>query len=83
MGALGNLNEEARKIFSADTNIILARSPKWGNDDMCFLVYGADQILVATMLQNTLRNATVTQQCGGGWRGTPTYTYQVIEGIPV
>ena len=83
MDALSNLNEEARKNFSADTNIILARSPKWGDDDMCFLVYGADQILVAIMLQNTLRNATVTPQCGGGWRGSTAYTYQVVEGIPV
>lgn len=83
MSSITELNALASKVFSQDTNILIARAPVWGNEDICFLVYGTDQDLVSAMLSTTLRNVTIRQETGGGFRGSATYPYRVVEGLPL
>ncbi len=67
----------AQKVFGANTKFMVARAPAWGHDDCCVLVYGdrhadaAKAFLYATA-------AEIKTEIGGGFRGSPFYTYSVV-----
>lgn len=63
-----------RKVFGPDFNLAIARCPAWGNDDTCILVYGKHHVAAAQGFM-ALPDATVKVEQGGGFMGSPTYTY--------
>lgn len=74
-----------RKVFGPDFNLAIARCPAWGNEDTCILVYGQHHAAAAQGFMS-MPGAAVKVEQGGGFLGSPTYTYSVVtipkEGVP-
>ena len=54
--------EAARKVYGADINISIARSPAFGNDDTMILVYGARRLAVAAGLARFVKGAQIVDE---------------------
>lgn len=76
--------ESGRKVFGPDHDIMIARTPAWGNSDVCLIVRGKRHEAAARGILLASRNpaATMKEETSAGWRGRPAYTYSVVT-IPV
>lgn len=79
MDALRKAEQSAKKLFGDDISFTLARSPAWGNEDCCILIYGRNHAAVACGFTQAIKgDVSITQEEGGGFRGSPTYTYSCV-----
>lgn len=69
----------ARKVFGADIRISVARSPAFGNDDVCVIVAGAEHAAAARSFARVVPSAKISEQISCAWMDRPAYTYSVIE----
>ena len=72
-------NDAARKLFGADVNILVARAPAFGNDDVCFVVQGRRQTEVAHHLLRFMRGGKISENASE-FMGTRTVS-TVVEGL--
>jgi hypothetical protein len=78
MSNMIELRTTARKLFGYDIDISLARHPNYGDDDVCFLVYGARHAEAATVFASHKGRVCISQA-----ESLPSasrkYTYSVVE----
>lgn len=53
------MNNSAKKVFGSDINMIVARAPAFGNDDVCLIIQGRRQDEVAADLLRLLDGGKV------------------------
>lgn len=54
-------NKSARKVFGSDVTVLVARSPAFGDDDICFVVEGRRQNDVARDLLRFVRRGKISE----------------------
>ena len=72
--------ESGRKLFGADHDMVIARAPMYGNDDVCLLIYGEQHQLAARVVASKCGPAVkvkVENSCA--WRDRPARSYSVVE----
>ena len=52
MSSVKVAEQAARKLFGEDVSFTVARSPAWGNEDCCVLIYGRSHAAVALTFAN-------------------------------
>lgn len=83
MAAVQALREAGRKVFGPDYNLLLARSPEWGHEDACVLVYGQHHHAAARAFLQIVPDAQIAEETSCAWRGRPAYTYSVVTFNPI
>jgi hypothetical protein len=71
--------ESGRKVFGHDLDMVVARTPMWGHDDCCILVYGKNHKPAAESFGLLISGAKITQDTTPAWNGLPERTYSVVE----
>jgi hypothetical protein len=78
--------ESGRKVFGADHDLMIARCPAWGSDDVCLIVRGKQHAAAARAVASKCGpSAKVTEQTSCAWTPPgstverPAYTYSVVE----
>lgn len=76
---IAGFNKSARKVFGSDVNVLVARAPAFGNDDVCFVVQGRRQAEVARDLLRFVRSGKISESATEfmGQRTVST----VVEGL--
>lgn len=59
--SISEFNRSARKVFGSDVNVLVARAPSFGNDDVCFVVQGRRQAEVARDLLRFVRGGKISE----------------------
>lgn len=73
--ATKELETHLRTKCGEDLKLIVARHKAFGNADNCLLVYGVGAVLAVEILKAATPGAAYEEQQGGGFRGSPEYTY--------
>jgi hypothetical protein len=76
---ISGFNESARKVFGSDVNVLVARAPAFGNEDVCFVVQGLRQAEVARDLLRFVRGGKISQSTTKFMGVTTTST--AVEGM--
>jgi len=76
--ALRSATEQARKLYGADINVLVARAPAFGNDDTCILVSGDRHAEAAAGLARVLRDARVEEQTQKSYFGCTSTAYSRV-----
>lgn len=72
------LESVARKLFGSDIEILLARHPSYGDDEVEMLVYGVLHPLAAAVIARSNPRAKVEKLHGSKFSTGKAYTYTSV-----
>lgn len=75
--SIKSINGQARKVFGADTSILVARAPAFGNDDTCIIVSGKRHA-EAAMGFATIKGAKLKTEIGHCFIDDTEYTFTTV-----
>lgn len=78
---IAEFNESARKTFGHDVNVMVARAPSFGHDDVCLIVRGHRRMEVACNLLRFVSGGRISET-SSEFMGVRTLS-AVIEGLAI
>lgn len=73
------INESARKLFGADTSILVARAPAFGNRDACVIVMGKRHADAARHFALAVRGARIQTVAGVDFLSNKPTAHSTVE----